>query len=148
MNPTSQQTNQPKSSLMVGDLTPFAQVVEDLSPFGYLLNICGEYYRALNTDEYIFAAITVALRWEKHEVTFARINSLRHWIEMTAKYNMPNSQEIPLTLADAKDFINKAICFVYPVSNDQTVNFKRDKNLEFITELFSIRFNNYTIGGQ
>ena len=148
MNLTDQPTNQPMSKSLVGYITPFTEVVEDLSPHGYLLSICGEPYRALNTDDYIFVAITVAMHWKQYEVNFARINNLRHWLEMAEKYRMPSSQNSPFTLADTKDFINKIICFVYPVSADESINAKRNKNLEFVTELFSIRFNNYTIGGQ
>ena len=129
-------------------LTNFATIAEDLSPYGYLLNICGQHYRAHNDDDDIFVALSLAITWEKYEVTFARINSLRHWLQMANKYRMPQPQDPPRTLSDTKDYILKVICFVYPVSNDQTINAKREKNLEFNTELFSIRFNNYTIGGK
>lgn len=129
-------------------LTPFAKIVEDLSPYGFLLDICGEYYRVYDSDDDIFLALTLSIGWQKHEVNFARINSLRHWLQMANKYNAPFLNNLPLTLADAKEYILKTICHVYPVSDDQTINAKRDKNIEFHTELFSIRFNNYTIGGQ
>lgn len=129
-------------------LTPFAKIIEDLSPNGFLLEICGQHYRALNDDDDIFLALTLSIGWKKHEATFARINSLRHWLHMASKYNAPFLDNLPLTLADAKEFILKTICYVYPVSNDQAINAKRNKNIEFHTELFSIRFNNYTIGGQ
>jgi hypothetical protein len=128
-------------------LTPFASIIEDLSPYGFLLEICGQYYRVQNDDDDIFLALTLSLGWKKHEVTFARINSLRHWLQMANKHNVPFLDNLPLTLPDVKDFINKTICFVYPVSDDESINAKRNKNLEFITELFSIQFNNYTIGG-
>jgi len=140
----SLQTN----SSLVGSLTPFSQVVEDLSPYGLLLDICGEPYRAYPDDNHVFMALTIALHWKEYEVNFARINNLRHWLSQAEKYNFPQSN-LPLeSIESIKEFISKVICHVYPASADETINAKRNKNLEFITEIFSIRFNNYTIGGQ
>lgn len=149
-NPTnSAQTTQklgeliPLSSNSPEDQLPsFAKKVEDL-PNGCLLFICDMPFRVYNNDNSVFVALKIASRWQDHEVTFARINYLTHWIKINSNFINPVPVVNILSLSDAKHFVCKVIELEYSTNNS-----RRIQSLEFTADLFSIRFNNYKIGGK
>lgn len=54
-----------------------------------VLEICGQEYTAQGDDHFIDKAIQLARYWQPHQVTYARIVHLTHWIRENEKHHLP-----------------------------------------------------------